>query len=161
MQVSLYCVGRMKSGPERQLFERYFERAEKTGKQIGLTGFNCLEIPESRGEAAERRKVEEGDRLRGFIAEPRTALILFDETGRSPTSRAFADLVGDYRDAGIQTLGIGIGGPDGHDPALLARADAVISFGKMTMPHQIARILVAEQLYRATSILTGHPYHRD
>uniref|UniRef100_UPI00035D10FC 23S rRNA (pseudouridine(1915)-N(3))-methyltransferase RlmH n=2 Tax=Brucella/Ochrobactrum group TaxID=2826938 RepID=UPI00035D10FC len=89
------------------------------------------------------------------------ALILLDERGKTLGSEAFAAIVGRMRDDGKRQLIVAIGGPDGHDPALRSRADLVLALGELTWPHQIARILIAEQLYRAATILAGHPYHRS
>ena len=85
----------------------------------------------------------------------------FDERGKSVSSRQFADAVGKVLDDGNPSLSLIIGGPDGLDPDLRARCDRVVSFGELTMPHQLVRILVLEQAYRAVTILTNHPYHRD
>jgi 23S rRNA (pseudouridine1915-N3)-methyltransferase len=87
-------------------------------------------------------------------------LILLDERGKALGSEDFANLIGRFRDDGKRDLMIAIGGADGLDPELVARADAQICFGKMTWPHQLVRIMAAEQLYRAVTILSGHPYHR-
>ena len=88
------------------------------------------------------------------------ALVVFDERGRSLSSEAFAERVAAWRDAGCPGLACVIGGPDGLDRRVRDRADLVLSFGALTMPHQIVRALVVEQLYRALTILAGHPYHR-
>ncbi|MEM7290420.1 MAG: 23S rRNA (pseudouridine(1915)-N(3))-methyltransferase RlmH [Pseudomonadota bacterium] len=161
MQINLFCVGRLKAGPERDLVGRYLDRLAKTGPQSGITFGGVTEIVESRAQTAEARKVEESTRCRELIAEPRTAVLLFDERGKNLTSRQFASQIGELRDQGIQKLVVAIGGPDGHDQSLAQEARMNISLGKLTWPHQIARVLVAEQLYRASAILNNHPYHRD
>ena len=94
-------------------------------------------------------------------ALPRGArLVALDETGRTLDSAAFAGLLGDWRDAGTREAAFLIGGAGGLDPALRREADAVLAFGPMTWPHLLVRVMLAEQLYRAASILAGHPYHR-
>ena len=87
-------------------------------------------------------------------------LVLLDERGLAQTSEDFARSLGDWRDAGRRDMVVAIGGADGHGEALRSRADRILSFGKMTWPHQLVRIMASEQLYRAATILAGHPYHR-
>lgn len=159
MRVSVFAVGRMKAGPERELVERYFDRFSKAGPSLGLDFAGVSEVAESRAQTAELRKVEEAQRLDEAL-DNGAALILLDERGKGLTSEAFAERIGRMRDDGRRHMVIAIGGPDGHDASLRARADLVLSLGPMTWPHQIARILIAEQLYRAATILAGHPYHR-
>lgn len=116
------------------------------------------EVDESRQGRAEDRKRDEAIALRGGGgAWPTIAL---DETGRAMTSAAFATMLGTTRDAGRGGLDLVIGGPDGLDPVYLHGADAVVSFGAMTWPHQLVRVMASEQIYRALTILAGHPYHR-
>jgi 23S rRNA (pseudouridine1915-N3)-methyltransferase len=86
--------------------------------------------------------------------------VLLDERGAALTSQDFASMMAGHRDAGRKTLLFSIGGADGHHPSLADRASLVLSFGALTWPHQLARIMLAEQLYRAATILSGHPYHR-
>jgi 23S rRNA (pseudouridine1915-N3)-methyltransferase len=158
VRILILAVGRLKDGPERELVARYGERAAATGRLLGFTGFDCVELPESRAQRPADRKAEEAAALMTKAGD--AALVVFDEKGSSPTSEAFAGLLASRRDAGRRTMAMVVGGPDGLDPALAAGADARIAFGQMTLPHQIVRGLVAEQLYRAMTILAGHPYHR-
>ena len=102
---------------------------------------------------------EEGEKLLGSLQEG-GRLIVLDERGKSMTSVHFAKMLEDFRDSGSKHLTIALGGPDGHCEKVRQRADLLLSFGAMTWPHQIARILLSEQLYRAATILSGHPYHR-
>ncbi|WP_419907967.1 23S rRNA (pseudouridine(1915)-N(3))-methyltransferase RlmH [Hoeflea sp.] len=160
MRISIYAVGRLKSGPERELSARYIDRFSKTGASRGLTFDRIVELPESRASAAATRKREEHEGLARQL--PADALIVaLDEGGKALDSNAFARMLQEWNDAGHRDLAMIIGGADGLDRELIARADAVLSFGKLTWPHQIVRILLAEQLYRAATILTGHPYHRN
>lgn len=159
MRISLFAVGRLKTGPEKELVARYLDRLAKTGPATGLELARIVEVNESRATSADTRKREEAAQLEKALPEG-ALLILLDERGKALDSEGFARLIGDWRDNGKRELMVAIGGADGLDPALHARADAVLNLGRMTWPHQIVRILIAEQLYRAVTILSGHPYHR-
>lgn len=159
MKLSILAVGRLKDGPDRELVARYGDRARTTGKGLGLTGFEIAEVAESRAARPADRKAEEAEALRGRAAG--ATLVALDERAPSLTSEAFAQMLARRRDAGEKALALVIGGADGLDPAFVAGAAETISFGRMTLPHQIVRILAAEQLYRAMTILSGHPYHRS
>jgi 23S rRNA (pseudouridine1915-N3)-methyltransferase len=159
VRVVIAAVGKLKSGPERELCDRYIDRAQKAGRSLGFTKIEVREWAESRAARTEDRKAEEAAAILAEVS-PTAKLILLDEFGANPGSVAFADMIAQYRDGGVQDLVFAIGGPDGHGDALKARADKTIAFGAMTWPHQIARILLAEQIYRMTTILSGHPYHR-
>jgi 23S rRNA (pseudouridine1915-N3)-methyltransferase len=159
MRISLFAVGRLKTGPEKELASRYLDRFAKAGPAVGLELSRIIEISESRASNAETRKREEGAALEKALAEG-SLLILLDERGKALDSEAFAELLGRYRDGGKRDLMLAIGGADGLDAELRARADTVLNLGSMTWPHQLVRILIAEQLYRAVTILSGHPYHR-
>ncbi|MBD9374531.1 23S rRNA (pseudouridine(1915)-N(3))-methyltransferase RlmH [Rhizobium sp. ARZ01] len=159
MRIGLFAVGRLKAGPERDLAARYFDRFAKSGPPIGLEFGKLVEVAESRASNPETRKREEAALLEKALPAD-AVLILLDERGKALGSEDFAGLIGRWRDSGKRDLMVAIGGADGLDPALHARADATLCLGKMTWPHQLVRILIAEQLYRATTILSGHPYHR-
>ena len=150
----------MKSGPERELLERYLVRSEKAGRQIGIEGVTAQDWPESREARAGERMASEAGQLIAAL-RPGGYAITLDETGRDMTSRDFAELLKAALEAGRPEVSLMIGGPDGHGEAVRQRADAMIRFGRLTWPHQLVRMLAAEQLYRAITILTGHPYHRD
>lgn len=160
MKVAILAVGRAARGEERSLVERYLERARGLGRGIGLGGFSCEEFPESRRRSAADRRVEEGARLLARLGA-RDRLFVLDEGGRGLSSRAFAERLAACRDDGAPALALAIGGPDGHGDDVRARADLVWSLGAHTMAHLLVRAVLAEQLYRATTILAGHPYHRD
>ena len=159
MRVGLFAVGRLKAGPEKDLATRYLDRFAKAGPAVGLEFSRVIEVAESRSPQAEQRKREEAQMLDKALPE-NAVLILLDERGKALGSEEFADMLGRLRDGGKRDLIIAIGGADGLDPDLTERAEARISFGKMTWPHQMVRIMAAEQLYRAVTILSGHPYHR-
>jgi 23S rRNA (pseudouridine1915-N3)-methyltransferase len=159
MRLALVCVGKLKAGPERLLFDRYFERLEQAARGAGLTGVDLSEIRESRARRAEERRTEEGRGILAAVAKG-AALVLLDERGPSATSEEWAHDIGRARDASTPAYALAIGGPDGLDPSLAAAAHRIVSFGSMTWPHQLIRVMACEQLYRAMTILAGHPYHR-
>lgn len=159
MRLVLIAVGRMKSGPERELVARYADRVTQAARSAGLTGFDLREIDESRARRPEDRKAEEAKAIRALLPAG-ARLVLLDERGKTPDSPAFAADLGRARDSGVPALVFAIGGPDGHDTDLRREAAGLIAFGAMTWPHQLVRVMAAEQLYRALTILTGHPYHR-
>ncbi len=159
MRLALICVGRMKAGPERELFERYFKRLAEASRAVGISSVDLREIPESRARRPEDRRVEESAAIRA-AAPAGSALVALDERGQSPTSEQWAADLAATRDASRPTYAVVIGGPDGLDPALRDAAHRTIGFGAMTWPHQLVRVMAAEQLYRAITILSGHPYHR-
>jgi 23S rRNA (pseudouridine1915-N3)-methyltransferase len=159
MRLALVCVGKLKAGPERLIFDRYFERLGQSARRAGLAGVDLREINESRARRVDERRAEEAAAI--LAATPRGgALVLLDEQGASATSEDWAADIGRERDSSRPTYAVAIGGPDGLDPSLRAAAHQVLSFGRMTWPHQLARVMAGEQLYRAMTILTGHPYHR-
>ncbi len=160
MRISLAVIGQMKSGPERELVDRYLDRFSKVAPSVGLEFRGVRETPESRSRDVQTRKREEAKSLIGNEGDT-ARLLLFDERGKPLTSTDFAALIGRWRDDGAKTMLALIGGADGLDEALRDRADRIVSFGAMTLPHQLVRVLAAEQLYRAATILSGHPYHRE
>lgn len=153
------AIGRMKQGPERELVARYLDRAVGTGRPLGLTGFEVAESAESRSQSVRDRRTEEAKALRAAL--PEGVVVALDEHGKSMGSEPFARQLGRWRDDGRPAVSFLIGGPDGLDPALVKDADLTLSFSPLTWPHQLVRIMLAEQLYRATTILAGHPYHRE
>ena len=158
MKLVLLAIGRMKTGPERELLQRYLKRAEIMGRNIGLTDVQSIEIYESRARAAEQRKREEAATLRGRLPADASTMLL-DQRGESLRSEVLALTLAQARDAGIPAMVFCIGGPDGLDPDFIL-AHRCLAFGAATFPHQLVRVLMAEQLYRAITILSGHPYHR-
>lgn len=158
MRLSIHAVGRMKAGPERELVARYLDRFAKTAPAVGLDFAGVTEIAESQARSAEQRMREEAEKLESFASDG--LLVLLDERGKNLASPAFADYLSRHNDSGRRSLVIAIGGADGHDPSLREKADLLLSFGALTWPHQLVRVMLAEQLYRASTILTNHPYHR-
>ena len=155
MRISIVAVGRLRAGPEKTLLDDYLIRFDRTGRGLGLGPARVIEVEDKKNagmgaEAALLRK-----------ALPKGAVICtLDERGRVMSSPDFARKLGGWRDAGRQDLALIIGGADGIDPALRAEADFSLSFGSMVWPHMLVRVMLAEQLYRAATILSGGPYHR-
>jgi 23S rRNA (pseudouridine1915-N3)-methyltransferase len=159
MRLLLIGVGRLKGGPERELFDRYFKRLADLARTTGFTGVELREIDESRARRPDDRKRDEA-KLILAAAPPGARLTLLDESGASWSSAQWAREIGGTRDSGAPAYALAIGGPDGLDPSLRDRARDVLCFGAMTWPHQLVRVMAAEQLYRSLAILAGHPYHR-
>ncbi|WP_428977271.1 23S rRNA (pseudouridine(1915)-N(3))-methyltransferase RlmH [Salaquimonas pukyongi] len=150
----------MKKGPESDLLERYVDRAAKTGRQLGIQEVDASEWAESRAAGAGQRKADEASRVLSSV-RPGALLIALDENGKDIDSEGIASLIQRSLADGVPEICLAIGGPDGHGRALLEKADMIWRFGRVTWPHQLVRVLAAEQLYRATTILCGHPYHRE
>jgi 23S rRNA (pseudouridine1915-N3)-methyltransferase len=159
MKIAVHAVGRMKAGPEKELADRYLDRFARSGPAVGLEFSGVSELPESRSLQVSERQRDEAQRLQAQLA-PGTVLVLLDERGKNISSETLAEKVAALRDGGQRNLALAIGGPDGHDPTLHQAAALVLSFGALTWPHQLVRIMLAEQLYRVATILSGHPYHR-
>ena len=155
MRVHLCAVGRLRSGPERDLITDYVQRFDRTGRPLGLGPLTEHEVEDKKNAGMGA----EADLL--TRAMPAGAvLVALDERGKLLTSPDFAAQLARWRDAGRQDVAFVIGGADGIDPSLRARADFSISFGQMVWPHMLVRVMLAEQLYRAANILSGGPYHR-
>jgi len=159
MHIIIIAVGRLKSGPERALAERYLLRCRAGGSSLGLKDFQVRQTNESRAGNPRTRKSEEAATILGAIPDG-ARVIALDETGTSQTSTQFASMISSWRQQALRHACFVIGGPDGLDEKVRSRADMVLSFSPMTWPHQMVRVMLAEQLYRATTILTRHPYHR-
>ncbi len=155
MRLHICAVGRMKSGPERTLTDDYVTRFDRTGRPLGLGPLNLIEVEDRKGGgmAAEAALLDKA-------LPPSARIITLDERGKMLSSPEFAQMIARYRDDAQGEMAFVIGGADGIDPALRARAETSISFGQMVWPHMLVRVMLAEQLYRAASILAGSPYHR-
>ncbi len=160
MRIVVAAVGRLKAGPERALAERYLDRAAASGRALGIRGIEIIEIRESRARDAERRIIEESIALANLVPDG-AALVVLDGHGEALGSDAFAARIRAWRDGGRPGVVFAIGGSDGLAETLRARADQILAFGTATWPHQLVRIMLMEQIYRALTILSGHPYHRE
>ena len=155
MKVHICAVGRLRAGPEKTLIDDYLSRFDKTGRGLSLGPVSVLEVDDrkSGGMAAQapmlRRAIPQG-----------AVICALDERGVVETSPKFATRMAGWRDAGTRDLAFVIGGADGIDKDLRREADHLLSFGAMVWPHMMVRVMLAEQLYRAASILSGGPYHR-
>jgi 23S rRNA (pseudouridine1915-N3)-methyltransferase len=159
MRLLIAAVGRLKDGPERALYRRYAERIGPAGRAVGLGPLDLIEIAESRAGGPKARTGEEAQHLLSKSGHADFRVVL-DEGGKPLSSAAFASAIRAARDRGADTAAFLIGGPDGHGASARQAADLLLSLGPMTLPHGLARIVLAEQLYRAVTILAGHPYHR-
>ena len=159
MRIVIAAVGRLKQGPERELAERYRKRAADAGRSVGLAAFDVIEIRESRADNAGRRMLEESIAIANVIPD-RAVTVILDERGESVSSASFAGHLQAWRAQDRTAAVFMIGGADGLAPSLRERANLAIAFGTATWPHQLMRIMLLEQLYRAVTILSGHPYHR-
>jgi 23S rRNA (pseudouridine1915-N3)-methyltransferase len=159
MRLMVAAVGRLKDGPERELLNHYRTRFEALSKRVALSPVAWQEIGESRAASVAQRQQEEGAGLLKLAREA-DAIIVLDERGKALSSDAFARHLAKVRDGGAKSAAILIGGPDGLAPDVREAAQLVLSLGAITLPHGLARIVLAEQLYRAATILLGHPYHR-
>ncbi|MCZ7595715.1 MAG: 23S rRNA (pseudouridine(1915)-N(3))-methyltransferase RlmH [Hyphomicrobium sp.] len=158
MRLIVAAVGRLKDA-ERELCERYQKRFDASGRSLGLGPLDISELSESRAETAAARKADEAARLLKATAAAGARVVL-DEGGKALSSDAFARWIAQTRDSGCKGLAFLIGGPDGHGPTAVQGAALKLSLGAMTLPHGLARAVLIEQLYRAATILAGHPYHR-
>src|SRR5437660_12389425 len=159
MRVVVIAVGRLKQGPERELAGRYRERFGEIGRRLGFRGLEVHEIPESRSREAATRMAEETTAISAQIPD-KSVLVVLDERGDGLDSAALANQLGRWRDEGVANTIFVIGGADGLSPDLRRKAKLRLAFGSATWPHQMARVMLLEQVYRAATILAGHPYHR-
>jgi len=155
VKVRIAAVGRLRSGPQAELFSDYNQRFDKVGRGLGLGPLSLAEVEAKKGgmsaEAALLEKAVAGSDV----------VCALDERGKVLSSPEFSTRLAVWRDEGRSEVAFVIGGADGIDPALRTKADFSVSFGKMVWPHMLVRVMLAEQLYRAASILAGSPYHRD
>jgi len=152
MRIHVIAVGRWKAGPEKALFDTYAKRLNSP--------LTLIEVEEKKKLPPAKLKEREGELL--LAATPKGATVIaLDERGKSLKSKDFARTIGDWRDSGVRDIAFLIGGADGHSEAVRSRSDLLFSFGAMTWPHMLVRPMIAEQVYRAFSILSGHPYHRE
>src|SRR6516164_5864027 len=159
MRIVVAAVGRLKQGAERELAERYRKRAIEAGRSAGLSAVDVVEIKESRAGDAPRRMLEESIAIANIIPD-RAVTVIVDARGESMSSASFAGRLQGWRQQNKPAVVFIIGAADGLAPSLREKASLAIAFGAATWPHQLVRIMLLEQLYRAVTILTGHPYHR-
>jgi 23S rRNA (pseudouridine1915-N3)-methyltransferase len=159
MRLLVISIGRLKQGPERELAERYRERFDDLSRKLGFRGLEIHEIPESRARDATTRIAEEATAITAAMPA-KSVLVALDERGDNLDSTAFARHLGRWRDEQVANTIFVIGGADGLSPDLRRKAKLRVAFGSATWPHQMVRVMLLEQVYRAATILAGHPYHR-
>ena len=154
MKITLLAIGKLTRSPETELTKTYVERATNAGRSLGLGPVEVIEV-----ESRKPGKAAEAEVLRPHLNDAH--VVACDEHGAARPSRAFAQEIAALRDRGVRRLVLVIGGADGLDAELLAHANGKLAFGPQTWPHALARAMLAEQVYRAVTILAGSPYHRD
>ncbi|MEM8949790.1 MAG: 23S rRNA (pseudouridine(1915)-N(3))-methyltransferase RlmH [Pseudomonadota bacterium] len=152
MRILLITVGRDRRGATAELVDTYLKRCPWKIEAIDI-------VPQTQGDKAKRLSAE-ADKIRQTLPAG-TALIALDERGKDLTSRDFAERIERFREEGHQALAFLIGGADGLDPLLIKAADLKLAFGRAVWPHRLVKVMLTEQLYRASTISSGHPYHRD
>ncbi len=157
MKVSILAVGRLKSGAEQSLFNRYIDLFNASGRNVSIAAAKVIEVSEGFGSTSNERKTAEGTRLLAHVGAAR--LIVLDEQGTSLTSYEFTAMFSRLRDEALDAA-FAVGGPDGHSEKVKEVAHFRLALGKMTFPHGLVRVILAEQLYRAVTVMQGHPYHR-
>jgi 23S rRNA (pseudouridine1915-N3)-methyltransferase len=159
MRLWIFAIGYMRGTPEGMLCEEFCDRARKMGRNMGFSAVALEELPVSRQRDTDARMKDEAERLAARL--PNGAhIVLLDASGKGMASEDFAEMLGSLRDAATKDMAFVIGGPDGLAPLPGKRAGRSLAFGPQTWPHLLARALLTEQVYRALTILAGHPYHR-
>ena len=159
MRITICAVGRLKRAPEAELSADYQARAEKLGRQVGLSKVDIVEVAEAQEAQGAARKAREADALKAKLSAG-ALIICLDEHGQHVDSKEFSTIIKSAAESGTSELAFVLGGPDGLDPDLLASATRTLCFGRMTWPHRLARVMLLEQIYRAVTLMVNHPYHR-
>jgi len=159
MRLVVVAIGRLKQGPERELADRYRERFNEIGRKLGFHGLEIHEIAESRARETVTRIAEEAAAISAAIP-PKSTVVALDARGKNVESDSFARHLASWRDDQVANTTFIIGGADGLSPELRRMAKLTMAFGSATWPHQMVRLMLLEQVYRAATILAGHPYHR-
>jgi len=159
MKIIVAAIGRLRASPELELINDYASRIRSSGRAVGVSGFEIMEAEAPKGLEGRKRQQAESELLNRSV-RPGARRVVLDERGISLSSEQFSSHLAKWRDEGAKETAFFIGGADGHDPDLCASADLMLSFGKATFPHMLVRVMLTEQIYRAVTILSGHPYHR-
>jgi len=159
MRLWIYAIGHMRGTPEGMLVEDFCDRARKLGRNMGIVAVAVEELSVSKQRDVNTRMKDEAERLCARLPQG-AHIVLLDARGKGMTSEDFAEMLGSLRDVGTKDLAFVIGGPDGLSPLPGKKAGRSLAFGPQTWPHLLARALLTEQIYRAVTILAGHPYHR-
>tara|TARA_R110000868_G_scaffold19588_4_gene84312 strand:+ start:3985 stop:4455 length:471 start_codon:yes stop_codon:yes gene_type:complete len=156
VKLRIAAIGRIRSGPERELLDDYVTRCSATGRGLGIGPLTETQI-DSR--SLKTRSDESRALAESLGADCR--VVLLDERGKAFKSPDLARTLGEWRDGGCREVVFCIGGADGHDHEALPKPDLMLAFGPAVWPHKLVRVMLAEQIYRAVSILAGTPYHRE
>jgi 23S rRNA (pseudouridine1915-N3)-methyltransferase len=159
MRLSVLAVGHARGTHEAALCDDYIDRSAGLGRRLGIARIDVEEVAVSKARDAKSRMAEECVRLAARVPEG-AHVVLLDARGKGMTSEDFAEMLGALRNAGTKDLALVIGGPDGLAPLPNIRSGRSLAFGPQTWPHLLVRVMLAEQIYRALTILAGHPYHR-
>ncbi|MEI9991031.1 MAG: 23S rRNA (pseudouridine(1915)-N(3))-methyltransferase RlmH [Rhizomicrobium sp.] len=159
MRLHILAVGFARGTQEGALTDDFVGRALAMGRRMGFTAVSCDELAVSKERETAKRMADEAERLARRVPEG-AHVILLDAKGKGMTSEDFAEMLGALRDAGTRDLVFVIGGPDGLAPLPGRKAGRSLAFGPQTWPHLMVRAMLSEQIYRALTILAGHPYHR-
>lgn len=159
MRLHILAVGNARGTSEAPLCEEFVGRAQNMGRRMGFTAVTVTEVAVSKARETAKRMAEEAERLAARVPEG-AHVVLLDAKGRGMTSEDFAEMLGAMRDAGTKDFVFVIGGPDGLAPLPKIKSGRSLAFGPQTWPHLLVRTMLAEQIYRAITILAGHPYHR-
>lgn len=156
MKLRISAIGRIRSGPERELVDDYLNRCSVTGRAIGIGPLTETQIDNR----SLKSKTDESRALAESLGAD-VKFIMLDERGKAFKSPDLARKLGEWHDAGCREAVFCIGGADGHDHKALPKPDLMLAFGPAVWPHKLVRVMLAEQIYRAVSILAGTPYHRE
>jgi 23S rRNA (pseudouridine1915-N3)-methyltransferase len=159
MRLHILAIGHARGTQEAVLTEDFVGRAQNMGRRMGFPAVVCEELALSKDRDVHKRMADEAERLSRRVPDG-AHVILLDARGKGMTSEDFAEMLGALRDAGTKDLAFVIGGPDGLAPLPGKKAGRSLAFGPQTWPHLMVRAMLAEQIYRAMTILAGHPYHR-
>ena len=159
MRLTIAAVGRSREAPEQTLCELYCERARLLAPKLGFSKLDLIIVDISRAATPDGRMKDEAEKLTGKLTAGAHRIAL-DEAGRAMSSETFAHHLRRLGESGGRDLAFLIGGPDGLAPSLRDSANERLAFGPQTWPHLLVRAMLAEQIYRALAILSGHPYHR-
>lgn len=159
MRLNILCVGFARGTPEGVLVEDFVHRARNMGRNLGFTDVEVTEVAVSKAREVKRRMAEEAEKLAARVPSD-AHLVLLDAKGKGMTSEDFAEMLGTLRDLGTKDLCFVIGGPDGLAPLPGKHSGRSLAFGQQIWPHLLVRAMLSEQVYRAMTILAGHPYHR-
>ena len=158
MRIGVAAIGRLRGGPEAELIDEYAERIRAMGRAQGVALFEIRDFEPPKGLQGAQRRESESVLLASAAGKGKR--VVLDERGDNLTSEALARRIAQWRDGGAPEIAFLIGGADGCAPSLRESADLILAFGKATFPHLLVRVMLVEQIYRALTILSGHPYHR-